>query len=143
MGCQPQNKVVFLPTVEQLSCKQCYRHMWSIAVSLTHLSSGGWITAIEELFRDLDVLGIELRHTCGKLFDVPYIFDVFGDDLESGRRWMTNFRQADPTGTGPRYFCRSMPKLQCVELLLQCTVAKYRRGEKTSRCSSTHIPLGC
>lgn len=137
-----RKQIIFTATPEQLSCKQCYRHLWSITVSLTHLSSGGWITAIEELFRDLDKLGIELRHTCGKLFDIPYIFDVFGDDLESGRRWMTNFRKADHTGADPRYFCRSISKLQCIELLLQCTVAKYRRGVETPRCSITHMPLG-
>lgn len=142
MGFRPQNKVVFVATPDQLSCLHCYRHLWSIAVSLTHLSSGGWINAIEELFRDLDVLGIELRHPCGKLFEIPFIFEIFGDDLEAGRRWMTNFRKANREGTGPKYFCRCMPKLACVEILLQTTVSKYQRGPDTPRCGFNHLPLG-
>ena len=139
----PQRKnIIFVATPEQLSCKKCYLHLWSIAVSLTHLSSGGWINAIEELFRDLDVLGIELRHLNGKLFEVPYIFEVFPDENETGRRWVTNFRKVNKTGTGPYYFCRCFPKLQCVELLLQATVSKYHRGPDTPRCGFNHMPLG-
>ena len=142
MGAISKITTIYVASAEQILCKQCLLYMWSVAVSLTHLTSGGWINAIEALFRDLDVLGIELRHPDGKLFEIPYIFDVFGDDLESGRRWMTNFRKANKTGTGPKYFCRCIPKLQCVELLLQCTVAKYRRGPDTPRCGFNHMPLG-
>lgn len=143
MGFRPQNKVVFIATPEQLSCLHCYRHLWSIAVSLTHLTSGGWINAIDALFRDLDVLGIELRRPDdGKLIPIPFSFEVFPDENEAGRRWVTNFRKANKEGTGPKYFCRCLPKLECVELLLQCTVAKYHRGSDTPRCGFNHMPLG-
>lgn len=142
MGFRPQNKVVFVATPDQLSCLHCYRHLWSIAVSLTHLSSGGWINAIDSLFRDLDVLGIELRYPNGKLFEIPCIWEVFPEENEAGRRWVTNFRKANKEGTGPKYLCRCMSKLGCVELLLQCTVARYLRGSDTPRCSFGHTPLG-
>lgn len=99
--------------------------------------------AIEELFRDAEYLGIEFRYpTTGVPFPVPFIFDVFGDDLDSARRGMNNFLKADATGTRPDSYCRCLLKLQCIELLLQSTVAKYRRGPETPRCSFTHVPLG-
>src|SRR5688500_17740287 len=99
MRYQRQNKIIFLATPEQLACAQCYAHLWSTAVSLTHLSSGGWIKAIEELFRDLDILGIEIRCLCGQLWKIPFMFDVFPDENEAGRRWVSNFLRADATGT--------------------------------------------
>lgn len=142
MGSQPQNKTIFLASTDQLACPQCYDWMWSTAVSLPHLSSGGWLNAIEELFRDLDILGIKIRHSSGDLFEIPFIDDVFAPENESGRRWVSNFRKADASGTKPRYQCRCVPKLLCIELLLQATVAKYIRRADTPRCSSTHYPLG-
>lgn len=143
MPSHSKNNIIFVATPEQLlACKQCYLHMWSVAVSLTHLSGGGWVNAIEELFRDAEYLGIEFRYPNGNLFPIPYIFDVFGDSLESSRRGMNNFLKADATGTQPKSYCRCIRKLECIELLLQSTVAKYRRGPDTPRCSFTHYPLG-
>lgn len=137
-----KNNIVFVATPEQLLCKQCYRFMWSIAAPLTDLRGCRGIISIEEMFRDLDILGIEIRHPNGDLFEIPYIFEVFGDDLESGRRWMTNFRKAAPNGIEPASYCDCIPKLLCIELWLQCTVSAYSRGPETPRCSFTHVPLG-
>ncbi len=142
MRLTPQDKVIFVATPEQLLCKSCYRHLWSTAAPLTALRGCRGIISIEELFRDLDILGIEIRNPNGTLYEIPFIFDVFGEDLESGRRWMTNFRKAAPNGIEPDSHCDCIPKLQCIDLLLQCTVAKYRRGPETPRCSFTHVPLG-
>lgn len=142
MESRNRNQTIFLATPEQLTCLECYLWLWTTARSLTHLSSAGIITAIEALFRDLDILGIEIRLPNGTLYKIPFIFDVFGEDLESGRRWMTNFRKAAPNGIGPASHCDCIPKLQCIDLLLQCTVAKYRRGPDTPRCSFSHVPLG-
>ncbi|MCA9466310.1 MAG: hypothetical protein KC643_12830 [Nitrospira sp.] len=137
-----ENQIIFTATKEQLTCSSCYDHLWSMAVSLAHLSSAGWITAIEEFFRDTDILGIEIRQPNGELFKIPYIFDVFPDENEAGRRWVTNFRQADETGMRPRSMCRCLLKLQFIELYVHATVAKYTRGPDTPRCSLTHFPLG-
>lgn len=142
MGSRHRNKTIFLATPDQLACRHCYLHLFLTAKSLTHLSSAGLITAIEELFRDAEYLGIHFRYPSGKIFEIPFIFDVFPDEQESGRRWVSNFRKADATGLRPRYMCRCLLKLQCIELLLQCTVAKYARGPETPRCSFTHMPLG-
>lgn len=145
MGHRPQGKVIFVATIEQLTCKKCYFHLWSIAVSLTHLSGGGWVIAIEELFRDAEYLGIEFRYPkTGQPFPVPYIFDVFGDDPDSSRRGMNNFLKADSTGTKPHSYCRCLLKLQCIELLVQTTVSRYQRGPDTPLCSfgPWHYPLG-
>ncbi|MEX5219707.1 MAG: hypothetical protein NW701_17895 [Nitrospira sp.] len=142
MNNQSLPRVIFTATPDQLSCRRCYIHLWSTAVSLSHLSSAGWITAIEELFRDLDVLHIQIRRPNGELFQVPYIFEIFPDDNEAGRRWVSNFRKVDVKGKKPRYHCRCILKLTCIELLLQATVAKYIRHSDTPRCSSTHMPLG-
>lgn len=98
--------------------------------------------AIEELFRDAEYLGIEFRYPNGQPFEIPYIFDVFGDSLDSARRGMNNFLKADATGTKPDSYCRCLLKLRCIELLVQCTVSAYRRGPDTPRCSYTHYPLG-
>lgn len=141
MSKQSKKQIIYTATSEQLTCPHCYLHLWSTATSLTHLSSGGWITAIEEFFRDTDILGIEIRHSNGELFKIPYIFDVFPDGNESGRRWMSNFRKFDANGVRPRYISRCLIKLQCVELYVHATVAKYTRGPETPRCSLTHFPL--
>jgi len=116
--------------------------LWKAAGSLTHLSSAGLITAIEELYRDAEYLGIDFRYLSGEIYQIPFIFEIFPDENESGRRWVSNFRKADSTGTRPRYMCRCLPKLQAVELLVQCSVAKYWRGTETPRCSYLHTPLG-
>lgn len=142
MADQPKTQIIFTATKEQLTCPTCYLHLWSTAASLTHLSSGGWITAIEEFFRDTDILGIEIRHSNGELFKIPFIFDVFCDENEAGRRWVTNFRKADETGMRPRYMCRCIEKLQCIELYVHATVSAYSRGPNIPRCSLTHWPLG-
>lgn len=142
MGVISRNQVIFLATPEQLACKQCYLHLWSIAVSLTHLSGSRWVIAIEELFRDAEYFGIEFRYPNGQPFEIPYIFDVFGDDPDSSRRGMNNFLKADATGTKPDSYCRCLVKLQCIELLLQCTVSRYQRGPDTPRCGFDHLPLG-
>lgn len=138
----PDNKTIFLAKPEQLTCPHCYLHLFLTVKSLTHLSSAGIITAIEVLFRDAEYNGFKLRHSDGSSFEIPFIFDVFPDDQESGRRWVSNFRRADVTGLRPRYMCRCIAKLQCIELLVQCTVAKYHRGTETPRCSISHVPLG-
>ena len=142
MAKQLSPQIIFTATKEQLTCPHCYQHMWLTAVSLTHLSSGDWIRAIEEFFRDTDILGIELHHPDGELFKIPYIFDVFPDENEAGRRWVTNFRKADETGMRPRTMCRSIEKLQCIELYAHSTIAQFMRGPETPRCSLTHFPLG-
>ncbi len=135
-------KIIFTATPEQLLCKSCYRHLWSTAAPLIDLRGCRGIIRIEEVFRDLNILGIEIHHPDGTLFEIPYIFAVFGENLESGRRWMTNFRKAAPNGIEPDSYCDCIPKLQCLDLLLQCTVAAYSRGSETPRCSATHLPLG-
>lgn len=142
MKFQPQNKTIFLATSEQLTCPQCYLHLFLTVQSLTHLSSAGIITAIEVLFRDGESEGLNFRYPNGAAYEIPFIFDVFPDEQESGRRWVSNFRKAKASGVGPSYMCRCLAKLQCVELLVQCTVAKYRRGTETPRCSPFHYPLG-
>jgi hypothetical protein len=142
MAEQPKKQIIFTATKEQLTCPHCYLHLWSMAASLTHLSSGGWITAIEEFFRDTDIFGIEIRHSNGELFKIPFIFEVFPDDNEAGRRWITNFRKADATGRQPHYMCRCLPKLQCIAMLLSATVAQFSRGSNTPLCSMRHWPLG-
>lgn len=138
----PHNKTIFLATAEQLTCPHCYLHLFLTVKFLTHLSSAGIISEIEVLFRDAEYKGTYFRHPNGALFEIPFIFDVFPDAQESGRRWVSNFRKADASGVRPRYMCRCLAKLQCIELLVQCTVAKYRRGTDTPRCSITHVPLG-
>lgn len=141
MGGRSGNETIFLATPTQLACLKCYLWLWTTVNSLSHLSSAGLITAIEELLRDAEYIGIGFRYPNGKSFEIPFIFEIFPDENESGRRWVSNFRKADATGTRPRYMCRCLPKLQAVELLVQCTVAKYRRGTETPHCI-THIPLG-
>ena len=141
MPSQLCKNIIFVAMPQQLSCKACYQHLWRTAVLLP-LSGGRWVIAIEELFRDAEHLGIEFRYPNGQPFEIPYIFDVFGDDLDSARRGMNNFLKADSTGTKPDSHCRCLLKLQCIELLLQCTVAKYRRGPETPLCSFSHYPLG-
>jgi hypothetical protein len=140
-GQLPRN-IIFTATVEQLSCEHCRQHLWSTAVSLTHLSSAGVIAAIDCLYRDAEYLGIEFRNPDGALYIIPETWELFPEENEAGRRWMSNFRKADKTGMRPRYFCRCIQKLRCIELLVQCTVARYRRGPETPRCSYTHYPLG-
>ncbi|MCS6328434.1 MAG: hypothetical protein H8K06_15295 [Nitrospira sp.] len=142
MGGRSRNETIFLATPAQLVCPECYLWLWTTVLSLTHLSSAGLITAIEELYRDAEYLGIHFRYPSGQIYDIPFIFEIFPDENESGRRWVSNFRKADATGARPRYMCRCLPKLQAVELLVQCTVAKYSRGTKTQRCSYLHTPLG-
>ncbi len=142
MGGRSRNETIFLATSDQLTCPDCYVWLWTTVLSLSHLSSAGLITAIEELFRDAEYLGLHFRYPSGKMFEIPFIFEIFPDENESGRRWVSNFRKADKTGTRPRYMCRCLPKLQAVELLVQCTVAKYWRGTETPRCSFLHTPLG-
>lgn len=139
---QRSSQVIFLAKQDQLSCRECYQFLWSAVVSLTHLSSAGLITAIEELFRDSESLGIDFRHPNGKSFEIPFIFDVFPDQNEAGRRWVSNFKLADSTGGRPLMASRCILRLQCIELFAQCTVAKYRRSTDTPRCSFTHVPLG-
>ncbi len=138
----PHNKTIFLATREQLTCPHCYLHLFLTIQSLTHLSSAGIITEIEVLFRDAEYEGLNFRYPNGAAYEIPFIFDVFPDKKESGRRWVSNFRRANASGARPRSMCRCLARLQCVELLVQCTVAKYRRGTDTPRCSSTHVPLG-
>lgn len=142
MQFQPENKIIFVAKPEQLLCRWCFLHLWTIAVTLTHLSSGKWITAIEELFRDASAMGIEFRYPDGRLWEIPFIWEIFPDEGESGRRWFSNFRRCNKSGTKPRYRSRSILRLQCVELFLQANVAKYRRGTETPRCACTHVPLG-
>ena len=142
MGIPSRTQVIFVATPEQLSCKQCFLHLWSIAVSLTHLSGTKVIAAIESLFRDAERLGIEFRYPDGTPFIIPETAELFPVKNRAGERWITDFREVNATGTGP---CRHSPlfeRLQCIELLLQCTVAKYRRGPDTPRCSFSHMPLG-
>jgi hypothetical protein len=141
MAGQRLKNIIFIATPEQLSCRLCYSHLWITAASL-NLSSGGWITAIDALFRDAEHLGIEIRHLNGTPFLIPDTCEIYPEENEAGRRWMTNFKKADSTGIGPRYHCRCFPKLICIELVLQGTVSKYRRGPETPRCSFTHVPLG-
>ncbi len=138
----PDNKTIYLAKPEQLNCSHCYLHLFLTVRSLTHLSSAGIITEIEVLFRDAEYQGLTFRRPNGTLFEIPFIFDVFPDEHESGRRWVSNFRRSAATGMRPRYMCRCIPKLECIELLVQCTVAKYHRGTDTPRCSMSHVPLG-
>lgn len=141
MGSQHRNETIFLATEAQLTCPECMLWLWLVARSLAHLSAAELITRIEELFRDAEYLGIHFRYPSGEIFEIPFIFDLFPD--ESGRRWVWNFRNGDATGSRPRrYTSQSIPRLQAVELLVQCTVAKYWRGTQTPRCSYLHVPLG-
>jgi hypothetical protein len=140
-GQLPRN-IIFTATVEQLSCEHCRQHLWSTAVSLTHLSSAGVIAAIDCLYRDAEYLGIEFRNPDGTLYIIPETWELFPEENEAGRRWMSNFRKADETGMRPRYFCRCTPKIQCIHLLLQCTVSAYQRGPDTPRCGFDHFPIG-
>ena len=142
MGSQPQNKTIFLATPEQLTCPHCYLHLFLTVKSLTHLSSAGIITAIEVLFRDGEYEGLNFRYPNGAAYEIPFIFDVFPDKKESGRRWVSDFRRSDATGIGPRRMSPCLARLQCIELLVQCSVSQYRRGTDTPRCSPTHVPLG-
>ena len=150
-------KTLFIALPENFQCDQCSLWLWSHVISLTHLSSAGLIIAIEEFFRDLDILGIEIRYPNGKFWPVPYIFEIFGSEdedadddgkkgeTEPGRRWLTNYKQPDETGTKyKRMCCREnvLPRLQCIELYIHATVAQYARGPETPRCSLTHFPLG-
>lgn len=141
MPSQLCKNIIFVATPEQLSCRLCYSHLWITAVSL-HLSSGGWITAIDALFRDAEHLGIEFRHPNGTPFVILDTCETFPEENEAGRRWVTNFKKADSTRICPRYHCRCFQKLLCIELVLQCTVSMYQRGPDTPRCSFTHMPLG-
>ena len=142
MGLLSRKNIIFTATIDQLSCPQCYFHLWSIAVSLTHLSSTGLIAAIESLLRDAEHLGIEFRHPDGTPFIIPETTELFQEKNKSGKRWVADFREANAAGTGPYRHSRCFERLQLIELLLQCTVAKYRRGPETPRCSFTHFPLG-
>jgi hypothetical protein len=98
MGGRSRNETIFLATPAQLVCPDCYLWLWTTVLSLTHLSSAGLITAIEELYRDAEYLGIHFRYPSGKIYDIPFIFEIFPDENESGRRWVSNFRKADATG---------------------------------------------
>ena len=147
---QSQNQILFTATKDQLTCMTCYLYLWRHVISLKHLSSEGLIMAIEEFLRDLDKLGFEIRYPNGKLFPIPYIFDVFPMDDEDkendpGRRWLSNFKRANATGTGPRMYCTkpiSLPRLQLLALYCHATVASFQRGPNSPRCSLTHDPLG-
>ena len=142
MSDQSKKPIIFTATKEQLTCKQCYLRLWLIAVSLTHLTSGKWIIAIEEFFRDLDVLGIEIRHPNGQLYHVPYIFELFPDENEAGRRWMSLFLQADNSGMRPRRMCRDLRRLEAIAFYLEASVSSFSQVDGTDLCSLTHRPLG-
>jgi len=143
-----QTQTLFTATKDQLTCPYCYNHLWSMAVSLTHLSSAGWIDAIEEFFRDLDVFGIEIRYPSGEEWPIPYIFGIFpdeneeGDETEAGRRWVSNFKKADQSGNCFASMSPLLHRVRCVELYCHATIAAYSRGPETPRCSMTHFPLG-
>ncbi len=153
---RPQPQILFTATKDQLTCYECYLYLWRHVVSLKHLSSEGLINAIEEFFRDLDILGIEIREPNGALWTVPPTWEVFqydqkdddddsDEDQNSGRRWVTSYKEADETGIRPSCMrCRAhvLPRLICLELFVHATVAKYARGPVTERCSFTHYPLG-
>ncbi len=140
MRVQTKNDTIFLASPAQLTCRQCFHHLWSTSRSLS-LSSGRWLKVLGGFVRDVDILGKEIRRTSGEIFDVPEIDDVFPFKNEAGRRWFTNFRQADSTGARPKRFSRKFYRLQLIDLYLQCTVAKYQRGTETPHCIS-HVPLG-
>ncbi len=144
MANQLKQKVFFTATKEHLACRACYEHLWRTTVSLTYLSSGGLIIAIEEFFRDTDILGIEIHNPDGSYWTIPFIDSAFpcNDDNESGRRWVSNYKKPDETGLRPKSMSRCLLKLQCVELLVHATVAKYARELEIERCSLTHLPLG-
>ena len=146
-----KKQIIYTASKEQLFCPHCYLHLWTIIVSLTHLSAPKLIEAVEAFLRDLDVLGIELRRPNGELFPVPYSFDVFPIDDEDeeknpGKRWVSNFKRTNAAGTGPMMYCTkpvSLPRLEILEVFAHATVAAYTRGPNTPRCSLTHWPLGC
>ncbi len=141
MGSPDRSKTIFLATEAQLTCPECLLWLWLTVGSLTHLSAAELIERIEELFRDAEYLGIHFRYPSGVIYEIPFIFELFPDGC--GRRWVSNFRMGDATGTRPRHYkSPSIPRLQAVELLVQCTVAKYWRGTETPRCSYLHVPLG-
>ncbi len=144
MSSQSKTQIIFTATKTQLSCRPCYQHLWRSTVSLTHLSSGGLIVAIEEFFRDTDILGIVIRNPNGTLWPIPKVWEIFpcDDDNESGRRWISNLKRPDETGNRPKAMCRCFVKLQCIELLIHAKTASYARGLDAKRCSLAHFPLG-
>ena len=120
-----KRQTVLVSTNEQLKDKHYYRRMWKTAKSLTHISSRDWIKEIEFLYRDTDILRIELRFPGGQLYEIPYIFDLFGEDDEDARRWMSLFLKADETGDNPKHISIKLERLRAIDLYLRATVACY------------------
>jgi len=139
-----QTQILFTATKEQLSCPECYLHLWRTIRSLTHLSAAKLIDAMEAFFRDLDMHGIEVRYPdTGEFFVIPYIDDIFPCvESEAGRRWINDYKRPFQGGVRHDVKPEILNRLICMELIVHATVAKYTRGSDTPRCSMTHFPLG-
>ncbi len=116
---------VLVATGEQLREPYYYRRLWKTAKSLAHLSSRDWLREIEYLFRDTDIFKIELRYPGGELYPIPYMFDLFGEDDEDARRWISLFLKADESGENPKHISIKLERLRAIDLFLRATVARY------------------
>lgn len=140
-----QSKQVVIHTAlrEQTSCDDCAFYLWQHVNALTHLSAQGLIDAIESFFRDLDIVGLQVRYPTGESWPIPCIDDVFPCvESEAGRRWINWYRKEFRGGVHPHAKQVIWDRMVCIELMVHGTVAKYTCGPNTPRCSMTHFPLG-
>ncbi len=125
MNEHPIIQTVLVATDEQLKNTHYYRRLWETAKSLTHISSLDWLKEIEFLYRDTDILRIELRYPGGQLYPIPYMFDLFGEDDEDSRRWISLFLKADESGENPKHISIKLERLRAIDLYLRASVARY------------------
>ena len=75
-----------------------------------------WLDALTLIYR----YDGQIFWQSGRRFEIPEIDDVFSDPEN---RWMSHFLEVDRTGTAPKRFCRTLPKLRLIALYCDVTHA--------------------
>ena len=97
-----------LPNI--LLSQHYYRRLW-LAVRNVDIARRDWLDELADTFRDYP--GVILT-PCGQYYDLPFIDDIFGDDIDM--RWLGYYLCADDSGSGPRVRTRQTERLQILDL---------------------------
>jgi hypothetical protein len=89
-----------------------YRQLWLFAIQ-AQVPRREWLNVIS-----LDLLQFkgQIFYRTGEPFPMPYIDDVFGEDLDA--RWFSEFLKADRSGESPKTISRKSARLRLIALSL-------------------------
>lgn len=87
-----------------------YRRLW-LAVRNVEIPRREWLDELADTLRDFN--GV-IYQTDSRIYDIPYIDDVFNDDFDM--RWLGYYLEADDTGRNPRIKTRKVERLQLLDL---------------------------